>query len=447
MKPLEARRAKPLTKEIIAPKGFPTPPIPHSPAIRAGPWVFVSGQLASDFKTGLAPEARINENWPYCVSKIKRETAYIFENIKTLLETANTSLDNIVRIDQFFAPKALVMGSTPRSVTDFLEQRNIKWLHEPRPASTGLEITRLPVPDTNLAMDVIAIIPDHKMKKEGIRCDRVPTPLAGYSPAIRAGDYVFLAGDVASDWKRPIAPEASVDYGMWYGSDVKQQAEYALNKMKLVLEDSGSSLDSVVKAQVYLPDIRDLYGLDEVWRRYFPTNPPARTVVPINGLGGQGWRVEINMIAILKGGEVKKEIIETKKAPRSPMHESQAVKAGELLFLSGQMAADESGLAPEARIDPSFPYFGISTKRQMRYILNNMKAICEAAGTTLQNIVRTQIFHSDLNEFAAAMEEWATTFPKEPPTSTIVEVKGPMPVIGCSVLVDATAVAPEIDAS
>ena len=96
------------------------------------------------------------------------------------------------------------------------------------------------------------------------------TPLAGYSPAIRAGDFVFLAGQVPTDWKSGIAPEARVDPNFWEGSRIERETRYILENMALTLEAAGSSMPNVVKAQVYLTDINDLPRLDRVWREAFP---------------------------------------------------------------------------------------------------------------------------------------------------------------------------------
>jgi enamine deaminase RidA (YjgF/YER057c/UK114 family) len=68
---------------------------------------------------------------------------------------------------------------------------------------------------------------------------------------------------------------------------------------------------------------------------------------------------------------------------------------------------------------------------QMRYVLKNVQAICEAAGTSLENIVHRQCFHVDFADFAAGFEEWADHFRGDAPASTTVEIGGPLQVPGC----------------
>src|SRR5262245_56045667 len=103
----------------------------------------------------------------------------------------------------------------------------------------------------------------------------IPQPLASYTPATRAGDLVFAAGHLASDFRQGVAPEARVDPAFpYYGSAIKKQTRYVLENLKKTFEAAGTSLSYVVKAQVFLTDLAYFNGFDEVWREYFPTPPP-----------------------------------------------------------------------------------------------------------------------------------------------------------------------------
>jgi enamine deaminase RidA (YjgF/YER057c/UK114 family) len=161
------------------------------------------------------------------------------------------------------------------------------------------------------------------------------------------------------------------------------------------------------------------------------------------GLGPKGSKVEIAFKCIMPNGRIKKETIETDKAPKPIGHEPQAVKAGNYLFFSSQMACDERGVAPEAQRDPRFPYYGSLAKMQMRYILKNVQAICEAAGTDLGNLCRRQAFHTDFHDFQESIDEWAAHFPGDRPASTTLKIGGPFLVPGCEVLLDLIGYIPD----
>jgi enamine deaminase RidA (YjgF/YER057c/UK114 family) len=459
--------AKADTKErrAIWPGGIPKPIAPYSPAIKAGGWLFVAGQLASDFETGLAPECRLDN--PYVGDPLRLQSDYVLRNLAELHQAAGMDMrTDVVRIYQWFAsafptPAEFEQGSTwPRiSITPYLETRN-EYIDEPRPASTGMGIREdgLLVRNTILEVDMIAIEQQPGVEKEGFPApEGVPSPLAGYSPAIRYGDWIFLAGEIPVDWQGDylsdvhlgepsgLAREARVNPYFWYGFPIETQTEYTLWKLERIADAAGTSLDRAVKATVYIGHPSDFYGMDRVWRKWFPENPPARVVIPYMGLGGKGSRVEIALKLLSPESELQIETIETSEAPQPLGHEPQAVKAGNFLFFSTQMAFDSQGrLAEETKRHPEFPWYGQPAKQQMRYVLENVAAISEAAGTSLENLCRRQCFHDDFTWFAETMQdEWASHFPGDKPASTTLRIGGPLVVPGAHFVLDLIGYVPD----
>jgi enamine deaminase RidA (YjgF/YER057c/UK114 family) len=163
------------------------------------------------------------------------------------------------------------------------------------------------------------------------------------------------------------------------------------------------------------------------------------------GLGGMGSRVEIAMKLLANDSPLHVETVETSEAPEPLGHEPQAVKAGSFLFFSTQMAFDSAGkLAEETMRHPEFPWYGLPAKQQMRYVLKNVAAISEAAGTSLENLCRRQCFHDDFTFFAETMqEEWASHFPGDKPASTTLRVGGPLVVPGAHFVLDLIGYVPD----
>src|SRR5438094_88304 len=127
----------------------------------------------------------------------------------------------------------------------------------------------------------------------------IPQPLASYTPAARAGDLVFAAGHLASDFKQGVAPETRVDPAFpYYGSAIKKQTRFILENLARTFEAAGTSFENVVKAQVFLTDLMNFNGFDEVWKEFFPT-PPPRTTVGTTGLLVRDARVEIDLVATM----------------------------------------------------------------------------------------------------------------------------------------------------
>jgi enamine deaminase RidA (YjgF/YER057c/UK114 family) len=156
----------------------------------------------------------------------------------------------------------------------------------------------------------------------------------------------------------------------------------------------------------------------------------------VSGLAIAGTRVEINLIALVTEGRTRKQVIATERASRRLFHESQAVRAGNLLFLSGLLAADENGLVEPARVNPHYPYGICSASAQMEGVMRQAEAICEAARADLCNGVRLLTTHTDLREWTMAAALRRRFFPDGQPATTSVQVPCPLQVPGCGILAD-----------
>lgn len=107
-----------------------------------------------------------------------------------------------------------------------------------------------------------------------------------------------------------------------------------------------------------------------------------------------------------------KQVIATEKGPKAIGPYSQAIKAGGFVFISGQVAFDPAtGQLVEGDV-----------AKQTALVLENLKAIAEAAGTSLDKAVKATVFLKDMNDFAAMNEVYAKYFSKEPPARATVEV-------------------------
>lgn len=116
-----------------------------------------------------------------------------------------------------------------------------------------------------------------------------PAALGPYSHAVVGGQLVFASGQVALD---PTTNE------MVGGDDVAAQTRQVLDNLRAVLEASGTGLDRVMKATVYLIDLGDFAAMNEVYATYFDHDPPARACVEVSALP-KGARVEIDAIALI----------------------------------------------------------------------------------------------------------------------------------------------------
>jgi enamine deaminase RidA (YjgF/YER057c/UK114 family) len=93
-------------------------------------------------------------------------------------------------------------------------------------------------------------------------------------------------------------------------------------------------------------------------------------------------------------------------------------------------------------VDPNQPYFSSSIEAQMSFMLDVAERTCEAAGTSLRNVVRIQQFHTDLNDFYLACKVWQQRLPGQWLPVSAVQVPPPLLVPGCTVQLDIWVYAP-----
>ncbi len=125
-------------------------------------------------------------------------------------------------------------------------------------------------------------------KKEIITVEKIAEANPNLSLATRFGDLVFVAGQTG---RHPATGEL--------GKDVREQTRNTIERIKAILEASGSSLDNVLTATTHLTKREDLAAYNEEYALYFPTNKPARTTVEVM-LNSPELLVEITVIACIE---------------------------------------------------------------------------------------------------------------------------------------------------
>ena len=113
-----------------------------------------------------------------------------------------------------------------------------------------------------------------------------PVPRGPYSPAVRAGDFIFVSG------QGPIDPSTD----QFSFGDIKHETRVTLENIRRILEGCGASMADVVKCAVFLVDGRDFAAMNEVYNEYFGAHKPARTTVEVRFANPQ-MKVEIDCIA------------------------------------------------------------------------------------------------------------------------------------------------------
>lgn len=407
--------------------------IRYAPAVRAGNWVFATGHKGvAQFGAAMAPEV-LDESAPcHGASAHKKEAHRIFAGFDKVLKAAGTDRKHVVRVDQYY---------TSAHVVDAYHEVRRTFFAGHIPPSTSNLHQRFLLARQSMEVQLIAVTPNVPVEQH--RPGNLPVHASsGYSPVLTCGDFVFVAGQTAEALvtaEGPIDPTARMPAGhLWKGTPIKLETAFIIErKLKPALATIGNTLADVVKAQVYLRDLDDVPAFNEVWAKVFPKAPPATTIITTStpGFVCESSRIEINTISVRRGGQTRKQVVDA-GVPMPYAGSVQAIRAGDLLFLSGMMAVDAKGaLAAAARIDPQRSYFGSAVELQLDYILTQAERICHKAGTSLANVVRVQQFHTDLNDFHAAWRAWDRHLPATFLPFSAIEVPA-LAVPGAVVMVD-----------
>jgi enamine deaminase RidA (YjgF/YER057c/UK114 family) len=430
MQRFEVTSTMPRTTKAVLPVHLPRLGATLARGIRAGRWLFASGLNGAVPGVGLTPAVTGGGNPLAGEPACKREARALFANAREVLAAEGLGFPDCVRIDQYY------VGA--HAVDPYHEVRREIFGGRIPPSTSNLHRAMAYAGQTQ-EVQLVAAVPSGDFRAEHLKIATSWSIHAssGYSPALAAGEFLFVPGQTAEARDTalgPLDPEARMPHGhLWKGTPIKLETNFIVErKLKPSLAAAGATLDDVVKAQVYLRDRADVPAFTEAWRSHFAVTP-VTTIIPTAtpGFIVADGRIEINTISVRQ-----------KAAERIVEHDATvAVRAGDLLFLSGLMASDANGLLADMEDDARAPFTAIPIKDQVRAIAARAQAICRQAGADLANVVRLQLFLTDLSELAPAIEAWSNALDGLPLPLSAIEVNW-LAVPGARILADIWVHAP-----
>jgi reactive intermediate/imine deaminase len=202
------------------------------------------------------------------------------------------------------------------------------------------------------------------------------------SSAIDAGDYIYISG------QGPHREDGSMP------ADFEAQATQALENVKAIVLAAGLTMDHVVYVQVYLEDVKNFQSLNTVFAKYFPHTPPARAILGVARLPQPA--IEITAVAVRELSE-RRAVIPASYKTAEPY--SPGILTQDRLFVSAMQGRDpQSGAVPD---DPA---------AQVNLALEGLKAVVEAAGLKLSNMVFVNPYLTQKIPMQRMNEEYARRF-------------------------------------
>ncbi len=403
----------------------------HAPFVRAGTGVVGTG-LRATLPDGRLDPGVVRSGRPLGVPPpSQREAAAIFASMSHHLHLAGSSLEQVVRLDQYYPD--------PRAVDPYHVARK-KVLDGRVAPSTSIIVNRLLNLDAAMDLQVLAATDasGYQVRPATPGALHVPAS-AGYASHVRVGNLVFVAGQLARDASGQLAVEAQVPAGQqWNGTRVQLETDYLVQHRLLpALTDAGSRLGLVLKAQVYLSQPDDLPAFWYSWCKAFGNRVPPTTVVPVRhpAFGTSAATVEVNVVAAHESAaDAVRDIDCDVELIGGDMIPARTFDG--LLFVAGLMGIADGGICRGAQVDPSAPFYQDSAATQMSDALAKAAKIFEAAGSDLSQVTRAVQFHTDLCDFRSCHLAWDPALRAQGIPFTAVEVAEQMFAPGARVILD-----------
>ena len=239
----------------------------YSQAMRGGGFIFTRGT------TPTGPRGPIDEIVPhqelvYRHHPIRFQTTYVLEYLKRLLADAGCSFQDVVRAEIYL---------------DRLEDYAVfdeVWCEYFPVDPPARVVIRSPmvVPHAIVEIELVAVDPMGPFRKEIVYTEAAPVPIGPEPQAVRAGPYLFLSTQMATDYRQGVAPEARTDPGFpFHKSPIQLQTSYILKNVEAICRAAGTSARHLVKRRSIHTDLGDHLEADLLWREATDDRLPPTT--------------------------------------------------------------------------------------------------------------------------------------------------------------------------
>ena len=204
--------------------------------------------------------------------------------------------------------------------------------------------------------------------------------------------------------------------GKIVGHSLKEQAKQCLINIQAIVESIDHVMDDVVKMTVYVKDISDVEAIDEVYKTFFKSELPTRTMVAVAALPMDGALVQIDALISNGEGTAPQKPLELVKVTRNTKHAPINSLASQTVAFSHY-----NNLSAQLPIDPkSGKLVTGAIKEQTEQCLINIKSILEGIDHVIEDVVKTTIYLTDISDVNVVNEVFEKFFPNYVPARTVV---------------------------
>ena len=384
---------------------YPNVPKEHakfSESVVVGNLIFASGCIGKETKTGAPTPHSITE-----------QVFLALENTRTALETAGSSMENIVKTFSLIRDLS-TYGEYRKAETEYYELHAPTLIRRP-PSATLMVYPGLALPEFDLEYEVMAVVdrnaenwgvtyyPEFWAGKE-LAYPQVPKEHAKFARTQVVGQLVLVSGCQALD--HDTVKVETMDFA--------EQTRICLEKIRVSMEESGGSWETVAKTNVFIKNATLLETYRQVERDYFKSQapalidqPPASTTFIVTELPRPEFLVEIEAFGVAGDNGSQWPV----RFCKGVAHRSASVRAGELVFYS---ACHGTG----------------SLEEQITGGFDKLRVACEQAGTTLDKVIKTNLMLTNTDDYAKMRrleieyyEQYAPNLVSNPPACTYMQVE------------------------
>lgn len=415
--------------DVLSPYG------PHAHATRSGPFLFLSGQLAVNPKTSrpVAGYAELPAGAPRLgmgrMAPDSREgpgiaqTWQVYQQLAAILRAAGSTEQHVLLM--------MIYLKAIREFPSVIRVREKIFAPLDPPPSTAAQVPAFALPQSVVAIDAIAVVPDPARGIDKVVVQRTgqfdQMALSHYQLGSRAGDLLFIAGVVGARPEKGQVIRTATDLDddgrrlLSFASGAERerdemvtaQAVFIYQAIEGILREHGATCADLVKTTIYLTDVRTLPAVDRVGRAFLGDRPPATTVYEVEQLAMPDFLVEIDGIAVIPGGATRREVVPA-EAGRNPLHLSPVTRAGDLVFLSALTGEDPAtgrmplrgsqlveGGAAEALESLATSELEGPVLAQGAAIYAKADRLLAEAGCRLGDVLRATVYLRDIRDYPA----------------------------------------------
>ena len=467
-----------MKKHTIGVAGM-TNPIPSHPlATRAGPFLFMSGQmgLSEDSGRPFRSYQELGGEPPYPAlgllapntweEAFVAQTRTIYDRIGALLTNQGSTLQDIVFHSVYLRDM--------RNFPTLARTRSRLFAGGLAPPVTTSQVAGLPFADAAVYFDPTGFVASDGYQLETLRSRQLEqAALSNYQFATKVGSLMFFAGVVAAVPEQgkiihgprdlpaeirlaelPLSPAARA-----FHAPLRAQTAFVYDLFDRFLREQGAHLDDLVKLNIYLRDVGATDVIEEVAAQLAPSAHPAVALYGVESLATRFFLVEIEGIAADPAGAWEKETLAALDDPHDPIiaqgRHALATRVGPFVFTStltalmartGEVLDDHRSLPDSGRraVEDAIarqPHSGRSTTAaraaaQAWFIYDRLFRIGARFGAGRDGFLKTTVYLADMDDFAAVEAIAGQFFPHDPPALTLLQPSG-LSMPGARVQIDA----------